>query len=189
MPAISLSRLCLTAPLPRRRKRTDLRHIQSPPSAAGVSWENLETRRGGEIHHSEGSREDPLSSGSVSGLSYPFSQEEYLRIADHWLEILGNTTTDETIRTAALQGRSNGVRAVAGWRFSSPGLGRTLTVGKDKLPQKSSRSEVDAFLRKVAATPAAVKSGESGRLVFAMDATASRKPTWDHACHLQAQMF
>ena len=62
-------------------------------------------------------------------------------------------------------------------------------MGKDKLPQKSSRSEVDAFLRKVAATPAAVKSGESGRLVFAMDATASRKPTWDHACHLQAQMF
>jgi len=25
--------------------------------------------------------------------------------------------------------------------------------------------------------------------MFAMDATASRKPTWDHACHLQAQMF
>jgi len=62
-------------------------------------------------------------------------------------------------------------------------------VAKDKLPRKSSRSEVDAFLRKVAATPAVIKSAESGRLIFAMDATASRKPTWDHACHLQAQMF
>lgn len=60
---------------------------------------------------------------------------------------------------------------------------------KDKLPRKSSRSEVDAFLRKVAATPAVKRPGESGRLIFAMDATASRKPTWDHACHLQAQMF
>ncbi len=58
-----------------------------------------------------------------------------------------------------------------------------------KLPGKSSRSEVDAFLRKVAATPVVKSSGQSGRLIFAMDATASREPTWDHACHLQAQMF
>ena len=28
-----------------------------------------------------------------------------------------------------------------------------------------------------------------GRLVFALDATASRQPTWDTACHLQAGMF
>lgn len=27
------------------------------------------------------------------------------------------------------------------------------------------------------------------RLVFAVDATASRQPAWDHACHVQAQMF
>lgn len=27
------------------------------------------------------------------------------------------------------------------------------------------------------------------RLVFALDATASRQPTWDQACHLQGQMF
>jgi len=62
-------------------------------------------------------------------------------------------------------------------------------MGSDKLPSKSSRAEVDAFLRKVAATPAPAITGESGRLIFAMDATASRKPAWDHACHLQAQMF
>jgi hypothetical protein len=62
-------------------------------------------------------------------------------------------------------------------------------MGKQKLPGKSSRSEVDAFLRKVASTPAVKSSGQSGRLIFAMDATASREPTWDHACHIQAQMF
>jgi hypothetical protein len=62
-------------------------------------------------------------------------------------------------------------------------------MGKQKLPSKSSRSEIDAFLRKVAATPPAKTSGQSGRLLFAMDATASREPTWDHACHIQSQMF
>lgn len=50
-------------------------------------------------------------------------------------------------------------------------------------------SEVGDFLAKVARTPV-VKSDEPvGRLLFAMDATASREPTWDHACHLQGQMF
>jgi hypothetical protein len=62
-------------------------------------------------------------------------------------------------------------------------------MAKKKLPGKSSRPEVDAFLRKVASTPVVKSSGQSGRLIFAMDATASREPTWDHACQLQAQMF
>lgn len=58
-----------------------------------------------------------------------------------------------------------------------------------KLPQRSSRADVDAFLRQVAATPAVNPAGQRGRLLFAMDATASREPTWDQACHIQAQMF
>jgi hypothetical protein len=29
----------------------------------------------------------------------------------------------------------------------------------------------------------------NGRLIFALDATASRQPTWDTACQLQAEMF
>jgi hypothetical protein len=57
-----------------------------------------------------------------------------------------------------------------------------------KLPSRSSRQEVDAFLKKVAAAPAPAGQGR-GRLVFAMDATASRRPTWDTACHIQAEMF
>ncbi|RLA35167.1 MAG: VWA domain-containing protein [Gammaproteobacteria bacterium] len=55
----------------------------------------------------------------------------------------------------------------------------------DRLPQRSSRGEVNAFLRRVATTP----STGGGRLLFALDATASREPTWDRASHLQAEMF
>ncbi len=53
----------------------------------------------------------------------------------------------------------------------------------------SSGAEVDAFLRKVARAPAVHKPGERGRLIFAMDATASREPSWDRACHIQGEMF
>lgn len=60
---------------------------------------------------------------------------------------------------------------------------------RSKLPKKSSDTEVAEFLRKVAATPAIKPAGGRGRLIFAMDATASREPTWDTACHIQGQMF
>ncbi len=63
-----------------------------------------------------------------------------------------------------------------------------MTSGK-KVPTPTSGTEVDAFLRKVAEAPAAHKAGERGRLIFGMDATASREPTWDHASHIQAEMF
>jgi hypothetical protein len=53
------------------------------------------------------------------------------------------------------------------------------------LSQRSSHREIDQFLQKLAKTP----SGGGGRLVFALDATASREPTWDHACQLQSEMF
>lgn len=63
-------------------------------------------------------------------------------------------------------------------------------MSNDKdLPKKSTRSEIDSFLRRVAETPAVKPAARRGRLIFAMDATASRSPTWDHACHIQAQMF
>lgn len=62
-------------------------------------------------------------------------------------------------------------------------------MASDKLPEKSSPSDVEAFLRKAATTPVARQQGGRGRLLFAMDATASREPTWDQACYLQAEMF
>lgn len=54
-------------------------------------------------------------------------------------------------------------------------------------PAVSSRSDVQAFLGKVAALP----KGAAGdaRLVFALDATASRQFTWDQASRLQKDMF
>lgn len=64
-----------------------------------------------------------------------------------------------------------------------------MTKSSDKLPSKSAQSEVEAFLRKVAATPPVKSTTERGRLIFAMDATASREPSWDRACHIQSQMF
>lgn len=60
---------------------------------------------------------------------------------------------------------------------------------RDKLPTRSSQGDVDAFLAQVAATPVVKTPGQRGRLVFAMDATASREPTWDRACHIQGRMF
>ncbi|WP_029007630.1 hypothetical protein [Azospirillum halopraeferens] len=61
----------------------------------------------------------------------------------------------------------------------------------DHLPvQRSSQADVDAFLRQVAVVPPPRReAGRRGRLVFAMDATASREPTWDRACQLQGEMF
>ena len=53
----------------------------------------------------------------------------------------------------------------------------------------SSRAEIDTFLAQVKTlAPATARSGR-GRLIFALDATMSRQPTWDTACRLQADMF
>ena len=63
-------------------------------------------------------------------------------------------------------------------------------AGADKdLPQKSSRAAIDAFVKKVRSAPAVKSAGERGRLIFAMDATASREPSWDRACQIQGEMF
>jgi len=60
---------------------------------------------------------------------------------------------------------------------------------RDRLPTKSGAAEVAEFLDKLARTPAVRPAGGRGRLIFAMDATASREPSWDRACHIQGQMF
>jgi hypothetical protein len=61
---------------------------------------------------------------------------------------------------------------------------------KDRLPSKSSGNNgVARFLKDLARMPAPRGTGRRGRLIFAMDATASRGPTWDRACHIQGEMF
>lgn len=59
----------------------------------------------------------------------------------------------------------------------------------EKTDEKSGKDDVAEFLRKVAATPVQTPTGKNGRLIFAIDATASRQPTWDRASHLQHEMF
>ena len=53
----------------------------------------------------------------------------------------------------------------------------------------STRADVDAFLTRVKELTPANTAGRRGRLIFALDATMSRQPTWDTACRLQAEMF
>ena len=48
---------------------------------------------------------------------------------------------------------------------------------------------VDAFLDKLNRTPAVHAGTDRGRLIFALDATMSRQPTWDLAQSLQGRMF
>jgi hypothetical protein len=64
-----------------------------------------------------------------------------------------------------------------------------MTDNRDKLPGKAGNADVSAFLDKLARTPAVHGPQGRGRLMFAMDATASRGPTWDRACHIQSEMF
>jgi hypothetical protein len=61
---------------------------------------------------------------------------------------------------------------------------------REDLPSKrQSQDAVQAFLNEVARTPRPAPGDGRGRLVFAMDATASREPTWDQACQVQGHMF
>jgi hypothetical protein len=54
--------------------------------------------------------------------------------------------------------------------------------------QRAGNTSVAEFLERVKAL-APQRTAERGRLIFAMDATMSRQPTWDMALALQADMF
>ena len=64
-----------------------------------------------------------------------------------------------------------------------------MTKSNSKLPDRSKKTDVACFLEKVAKTPTVKPAADRGRLIFAMDATASREPTWNSACQIQSQMF
>jgi hypothetical protein len=51
----------------------------------------------------------------------------------------------------------------------------------------SAAADIAAFVAKAKAM--APQAGGRGRLVFALDATMSRQPTWDMACAMQGDMF
>lgn len=58
--------------------------------------------------------------------------------------------------------------------------------GTGSLPE--ARPEISAFLDAAARTQP-LAAGTRARLMFALDATMSRQPTWDLACAVQAEMF
>jgi hypothetical protein len=50
-------------------------------------------------------------------------------------------------------------------------------------------AEVSEFLAKLKNTRPGADTPTRGRLILAIDATASRQPTWDAACKIQGEMF
>jgi hypothetical protein len=64
------------------------------------------------------------------------------------------------------------------------------TPGSARQPAAvSERADIDTFLAQVRTLKPTTGAGQRGRLIFALDATMSRQPTWDTACRLQADMF
>ena len=59
---------------------------------------------------------------------------------------------------------------------------------KDLQPN-SNDGEIEDFFAKMSQVPVLKPVGSKGRLIFAMDATASREPAWDQACQIQHEMF
>lgn len=59
------------------------------------------------------------------------------------------------------------------------------------LPARSGKQSIDRFIEQVRTLPrqSGESGGKKGRLIFALDATGSREPTWDQACHLQSELF
>jgi hypothetical protein len=73
---------------------------------------------------------------------------------------------------------------------AKPAPAQTTSHEATAAPAASPRADIDAFLNQVKALGAAAgTSGQRGRLIFALDATMSRQPTWNSACRLQGDMF
>ena len=66
---------------------------------------------------------------------------------------------------------------------------RAMSDPGRKLSKEVSCIDVDAFLEKIQKLPVSKSNTEHGRLIFGIDATASREPLWDQACHIQGEMF
>ncbi|MBK1866719.1 VWA domain-containing protein [Taklimakanibacter albus] len=73
-----------------------------------------------------------------------------------------------------------------------------MATGKSNAPAKtgtapteiSQAEDISSFLEQVKRMPPAERgAGGRGRLIFAMDATMSRQPSWDRALQIQSEMF
>ena len=75
------------------------------------------------------------------------------------------------------------------WRTgNSQAVPQKPAAGRAAPVTPSGAEDVAAFVRKMRELPSAATAA-NGRLIFAMDATMSRQPTWDMALALQGEMF
>jgi hypothetical protein len=69
-------------------------------------------------------------------------------------------------------------------------MNRFQAPAKSENQTGSEPEDISTFLDKVRSMPPAAREGGGrGRLIFAMDATMSRQPTWDSALQIQGEMF
>jgi len=90
--------------------------------------ENLQAvHRDGEIHPGE-TTEEKISLSERFGVwlsFYPFDQDQYLDIADHWVATLGGKPTDESRKAALLWALERGFRSGrVAWQFARDWVGR-----------------------------------------------------------------
>ena len=90
--------------------------------------ENLQAvHRDGEIHPGE-TTEEKISLSERFGLwlsFYPFDQDQYLEIADHWVSTLGGKPTAESRKAALLWALERGFRSGrVAWQFARDYVGR-----------------------------------------------------------------
>ncbi len=90
--------------------------------------ENLQARHvGGEIHPGE-TTEEKISLSERFGLwlsFYPFDQEQYLEIADHWVKTLGGVPSEASRKAALLWALERGFRSGrVAWQFARDWVGR-----------------------------------------------------------------
>ena len=98
--------------------------------------ENLQAvHRDGEIHPGE-TTEEKISLSERFGLwlsFYPFDQDQYLEIADHWVATLGGKASDESRKAALLWSLERGFRSGrVAWQFARDWVGRTGAKGKER---------------------------------------------------------
>ena len=94
--------------------------------------ENLETRHVGEEIHPGEATEEKISLSERFGLwlsFYPFDQEQYLRIAAHWVGALGGHVDSGFEAAARLWSLERGARSGrVAWQFARDYVGRNATT-------------------------------------------------------------
>lgn len=68
-------------------------------------------------------------------------------------------------------------------------MSKPKTTDQASVEVRGGNPELAEFLEKVAAAPGVRSAAGRGRLIFSLDATLSREPSWDRACQIQGEMF